>query len=419
MSQNAIKKSGNIRAALSVTAVLMISLGSAGTSALTPIMAKLIEAFPDVPQSTVYLVSTMPSLVCLASAMLIGPFVGRRFTYKSISIIGTICCIVGGVGPFFFATSSIVMILALRAVFGFGMGFMNFYNAIIVAEYEGAERAKYLGWATLVNKIGAIVMLQMAGFLADLKWNYAFWAYALLIATLVMEILFMKEPAASLAGKGNASATEEKKPKEKITIGKSGITWTLIWLVVLLLHYPAPLTLSQIVADRSIAGGSATVSATLNSIYQVGGMVTSAVFSVIFFRLKKYTFPTLMLACSAGIALFLYGPHTFISTAIAEFVMGAAFTSCGTLAGYCLTCDTPATSVPTLYSIFNVAVRLAIVISGYYIAFVGMITGDSLYGSWYVCLGAYILVGIVTLIVDVRPKQVQIDQAKAAEKAAE
>ena len=410
MSNEAIQKSGKMRAALSLTAVLMISLGSAGTSALTPIMAKLIEAFPDVPQSTVYLVSTLPSLICLISAMLIGPFVGRRVRYKTVSIIGTVCCIIGGVGPFFFATSSIVMILFLRVVFGFGMGFMNFYNAIIIAEYEGEARAKYLGWAVVVNKIGAIIMLQLSGFLADMRWNYAFWAYALLFVTLVKELLFMKEPDTSQAG--NEEKGAEK--KEPIKIGKAGIFWTVAWLVLLLLHYPAPLTLSQIVVDKAIGGGSATVAATLNSIYQVGGMVVSAIFSVLFFRLKKYTFPVLMFICCAGIALMLYGPGTFLSTAVSEFAMGVAFTGCGVLVNYFLGSDTPANSMPTLLSVFNIAVRLAIVVCGYYISFIGAVTGDSLYGSWYVCLAFYLVFAVVTLFVDSRPKPVREEQAKQA-----
>ncbi len=283
------KKVNNIKSALGLAAVLMITLGSAGTSVLTPIIAKLVEAFPDVPQSTIYLISTLPSLISLGSAMLIGPFVGRSIGYKTVSVIGTVCCLVGGVGPIA-VTHSIFGILAFRALFGFGMGFMNFYNAIIIAEYEGEQRAKYLGWGIVVNKIGAIFMLQMAGALADKNWKHAFLVYGILAIVLLMEVFFMKEPEASMAGK-KQEKTEEKKAKDPIKFGKSGISWTVAWLVILLLHYPVILTLSQIVSVKEIGGGSATVTATLNSIYQIGGMVISAVFATCFKHLKNTTFP--------------------------------------------------------------------------------------------------------------------------------
>lgn len=347
-------KSKNIRGALGLAAVLMISLGSAGTSSLTPIIAKIAEAFPSTPMSTIYLISTMPSLICLGSAMLIGPFVGRKIGYKTTSVIGTVCCLIGGVGPIF-AISSISAILAFRALFGFGMGFMNFYNAIIIADYEGEKRAKYLGWAIVVNKIGAIAMLQIAGFLADMNWKYAFLTYSLLAVVLIMEILFMKEPEASMVT-AKDEAQNEVKEKEPIKFGKSGIFWTIAWFIILLLHYPVILTLSQIVTTRNIAGGSATVASTLNSIYQIGGMVISAIFATCFKHLKKYYVPVCMFGSVVGMSLFIWAPPSFIISAIAMFIMGASFTGLGPAVTYFMGADTPKNSMPTLLSVFNIAV---------------------------------------------------------------
>lgn len=65
----------------------------------------MIEAWPGVAPSTVRLVVTLPSLVCLPAMLVIGGVVGKKISYRTAAIVGTALVAIGGAAPFFLSSS--------------------------------------------------------------------------------------------------------------------------------------------------------------------------------------------------------------------------------------------------------------------------------------------------------------------------
>src|SRR4051794_12325406 len=102
-------------------------LSLAVTSTLAPMLAApavklLLLDFRETNPVLVQLVVTFASFFILPS-LLIGSFLARRISKKSILSIGLVLFVIGGVGPSFM--HSIEAILVMRAILGLGIGFIT------------------------------------------------------------------------------------------------------------------------------------------------------------------------------------------------------------------------------------------------------------------------------------------------------
>ena len=68
-------------------------------------IAKFMQAFPEMSQSTIMLVITLPSLISMPVMLFIGSIVGKKVNYKTIAVLAPLLTIIGGVGPYFFSSN--------------------------------------------------------------------------------------------------------------------------------------------------------------------------------------------------------------------------------------------------------------------------------------------------------------------------
>ncbi|QOX65207.1 MFS transporter [Anoxybacterium hadale] len=173
-------------AILSISFLLMLRL------TISPALAEIGKAFPEVNQGT------LMNMVILASVMAI-PFgfisgiLANFMKKKTILYIGFIFYIIGGLGPMFAPTFN--MVLFFRALLGVGTGlFLPFAAGLIADFFQGEEREKMIGYQSTAVALGNIITSILAGVLATINWRLSFLIYAFAVITLILVASKMPEP---------------------------------------------------------------------------------------------------------------------------------------------------------------------------------------------------------------------------------
>ena len=113
--------------------ILAIGLGlCAGTgTAVSPIMQKMIDAYPDIAVSTVRMTNTIPSLLGVCVSIPLSAIFGARLKFKPLFIVGSLLFL-GGMLPAFSANVSFVTVMISRIFVGVGFGIMTLRNACLM-----------------------------------------------------------------------------------------------------------------------------------------------------------------------------------------------------------------------------------------------------------------------------------------------
>lgn len=157
---------------------------------ITPVIARIGAAFPDIPSTTVMYVSTAASLAGIPASLIAGQIAGHRLSLRAIAILSTVAILVCGCIPALIPLFPVLLIT--RALFGFGMGAISVLgNPLVSTHLLGDRQPSALGVGTFAAFGGAMVMQLLAGTLADIRWNYAFLTHALAALPLILMILFL------------------------------------------------------------------------------------------------------------------------------------------------------------------------------------------------------------------------------------
>ena len=204
--------------------VLAIGLQDSASACVSPAIASIAAAYPDVPISTVQLLVTLPSITVCIVSILYG-WLSTRINPRTLVIAGLTMFIIGGVAPAFLDDFN--MILACRALLGMGAGLtLPACDSIIPRLYEGRMRENMMGWNMTAGAIGVTIMVFAGGHLAAIDWHLSFLGYCIgIVSWLLVVLLLPKIPMVKSELEGEDSA-----PK----IGEivSDIKW-LVWVEII------------------------------------------------------------------------------------------------------------------------------------------------------------------------------------------
>ena len=157
---------------------LIILLGSTTTilaaTIISPALPGMAIAFADVPNSDflVRLTLTIPALFIAIGALLAG-FLLDKWGRKPVIIVSLL--VYGVAGTIGFFLDSLTAVLISRAILGIAVaGIMSGFTTLILDYFVGSELNKFLGLQGAFIGLGGMVFLLVAGFLADLSWQYPF-----------------------------------------------------------------------------------------------------------------------------------------------------------------------------------------------------------------------------------------------------
>ena len=165
-------------------AILVMEFNSLAMSAVSPALENIGAIFPEVPHAFLSMLSTLPALICVPVGVLSTSLVGRRITFRNMSVLGAILLALGGLGPMFAETFP--ALLFWRLVFGIGMGVMSpMGGALMFSCLNKAEAEVQSSADAISNSVGAIVYQLMGGYLCSaFSWRNTFLVYLLILPTM-------------------------------------------------------------------------------------------------------------------------------------------------------------------------------------------------------------------------------------------
>lgn len=171
-----------------------------GAAAMTLMAAALIA--PSLPELArlhpgsevlVRLVLTVTSLAIAIGAPVAGLLadrVGRRPLLVAGLVLSATAGPAGGV------VTGLGPLIATRVLLGLGIAaIMTAVTALVTDWYAGPERARFLGLQQASASLGGVVLLPVAGLLAQTGWTAPFWLYALAAVLVPGALLAVREPA--------------------------------------------------------------------------------------------------------------------------------------------------------------------------------------------------------------------------------
>ncbi|MBC3804102.1 MFS transporter [Acetobacterium fimetarium] len=374
-------------------AVLSVFFVQMGVGTITPALANIAAAFPDIPFTTLLLVSTLAVLMSVPATLISGRLAGSVVSYKTLLIVGMILFLGGGVAPYFMATSSFTAILIVRAIFGIGLGItVPLGAALIIAFFDGEERAQMMGLSNVIANVGGILFQLLGGFAATASWELAFLVHGLGIITLIF-VLFLPEPA-----KVPVQAAGEAKPKMPASV--YGFAAAIFFIMALI--YPMLVNMSSIIAGSGMGGaGDAALVLTM---FTVGGMLGGFIFAKVFGIFKKNSLTLGLAMLTLAMASIGFGnsiAFMYIGTTVAgigfSFIMPTVFMDLGTAVH--------PSQMPTASGIIMACLNIGGFCSAYMFAFIAGIAGmtESIKFPFYVSMSVFAVATIAYLLI--KPKE--------------
>ncbi|MGN0292653.1 MAG: MFS transporter [Lachnospiraceae bacterium] len=382
------------KSTLNTIAVMSSYVFTVGMMAINPTIQKLIEAYPEVPVSTIKMVSTLPSLISSFLMIITGFFLGRKLKYKPFLLFSLVCIFIGGILPIVW-NSSFYCILAARALFGVGMAGNASANALVIATYDEHECGKYLGYGVFVSNICGVLMQVISGFLADIGLKQSFYVYFIAIIPFLLILFFLKEPESAHSQQTGSSQT-----KEKITVKPRVWLYIAIGLIWCILGYSIMTNMSTFIKMRNI--GEAGVSGSILALYTLGGAIAGAFAAKLYQKAGKFFVPFCFATAALGELLVLIGlniPMLAIGTALAGAGWFALIPNIMAFAGKVAG---PASS-PFCTSAVKAFTQIGVFLSSYLCAFLGRFFPDAIIATKYCAIIGFGLMAIIFLFYDIRP----------------
>jgi MFS family permease len=225
-------------------AILSLSLITVMSgAAVAPAIAQIAAAFPDISQTAIKSILTLPAVFIIVFSLIAGRL-SSRMPKRSILAAGLLFYLVGGVGGGF--ANSFELLLLSRAVLGIGVGLIMPLSTGLIADFfDGEERTKLIGYSTAASNLGGIIATMTAGGLAVLSWRYTFGVYGLGLIVLILVLLFLPEPETATS----ASTKRQKLPR--VVYAWAGGAFALM-----IAFYAIPVNLAIFIRDNNLGDAS-------------------------------------------------------------------------------------------------------------------------------------------------------------------
>ena len=280
----------------------------------TSVLADIAAAFPDVSLQTVQMITSIPSLIGVMSALLVGKV--TPYFHKRHLIIGAVLFyLVGGLFPYFFH-QAVWQILFGAGLLGVGLGVMLTCVAALICEcFDARESGVLIGFQAAFISGGGMVFTWLGGQLGKNRWENAFLAYMLVILILVIDLLWL--PLGNLEVKKDNGSRKERVPLQVWCYALAGF---LVYLFITVYNS----NISMLVGIREFGGSVEASYASMS--YTFAGMIAGCISGYIIPKMKEYTFVLSTVMAAIGMLLAFFSSNLLVLCAGGLFC-GAAFST--------------------------------------------------------------------------------------------
>lgn len=373
-------------------ALLAITFVQLASSATSPALASIRAAHPEVSPFWISALSTLPNLIGVPVTILCGMLLGRKLSYRLVTIVGLIAAFVAGVGPFF--TESYYLLLVWRGLFGMGHGMLTpVVMPTMMAFFDKDGVTRQASRNAISTNIGAVFFQMVGGALCtNLGWRYTFLIYFMFVPVVFIAFRYMPEPKIETRTAGGES--------RKITLPMllPILKWCILYGFHMLFFYVSVTETSGIV--RSSGFGSATTAATVLSLTTGAGVIGGMLY-------KRFAFLKERSLAGAFIALGVGYLTMALSTNIALLCLGSVIVGIG------FGLNMPAFQVLVGYEVPDYARSTAASILAVFGSFAGFFSKSVIDGvvkafgfesgrpSYIVCTVGYLVLAVIVFVAGV------------------
>ena len=274
-------------------------------SAISPAMASLSLAYPDITPAGIGYVLTIAAAFQAITALITGAIAGRVVSYRALLVVSSILYVAGGCFPFFLADGQgFVSLLVSRAVFGIGTGIMMpLSNALIMACFSEHEvRTGLVGAGNVALNFGTVATNLIGGYLCLISWQMTFAVYALGSVVLVFSLLFLKGsivPEVKEQDDGRGVVRAFAKSVAHLPAPAFGYPGLL--LLTLIVTQPIIVYNAQLLAEAGI--GTSVTAGYMTIAFAAGGVIASSLFKRIVSHLGSWLIPAAFFVAVLATAL--------------------------------------------------------------------------------------------------------------------
>ncbi|MFR7592125.1 MAG: MFS transporter [Longibaculum sp.] len=298
---------------LNYIAILLLFMTMGVGTFENPAIQTVIDAWPQISESSIRMMITLPCLSSMITMILIGHFVGHKISYKMITLIGLIIILLSGTLPFFIQLDWI-MILICRIILGIGAGFCSVRSALLIKTLPESKLSQFVGYGNVIASFTVVILSPIVGTLSNHGWKYAFLCNLFAVICLIFVFLFIKEPNT------NADVINLKNQAKKIPLVVYG--YMIIQFIATCALYPLLSGISSLLSEMNI--NNATFAGYMISIYTFGGVISNLLLSKMEKRLKKNALGIASLLIAVGNGLIIFGGN-ILFIALGIFLSGFNF----------------------------------------------------------------------------------------------
>ena len=199
-------------------ALLSLSLILTSAYSVSIVLPSLLQHFSEYTTAQVEMLISAPSFA-ITVMIVLNAWLSRYMKDRPMIVGGLLLLSVSGMVPVFVQEYPVVF--TSRIFLGIGIGLINAKAISIFSEYyEGREKAALLGYRGSAEVLGSAVMTLVAGKLVLIRWNLAFWVYALGFVIVLLYLVWVPGNMEMGQSAGSQSAGGEKESLEAEEDGK-------------------------------------------------------------------------------------------------------------------------------------------------------------------------------------------------------
>ena len=199
-------------------ALLSLSLILTSAYSVSIVLPSLLQHFSEYTTAQVEILISAPSFA-ITVMIVLNAWLSRYMKDRPMIVGGLLLLSVSGMVPVFVQEYPVV--LASRIFLGIGIGLINAKAISIFSEYyEGREKAALLGYRGSAEVLGSAVMTLVAGKLVLIRWNLAFWVYALGFVIVLLYLVWVPGSMETGQSVSSQSAGAEQESLEAEADGK-------------------------------------------------------------------------------------------------------------------------------------------------------------------------------------------------------
>lgn len=291
--------------------ILLVSVITASAPAINANIPVLAKAFPTVPLTEVELLTTIPSFF-LMLALLVSNKIAKTIGIKRTVLVGVTLTAIAGLAPL--VISNFWLLMASRALFGFGVGLFNSLLVVIISHFfQGQERSQTIGFQSTFEGLGGVLVTFIAGQLVQINWHMSFLAYIITIPALILFAIFVPKISTEQESVKQSGTAQSKRNN-----GKFAALLVLTFVVItayMIMGIKVPTLMV------SAGYGTATDASYVILGLSLGAMLGGVIFGRVFAALKDYILPASMVTMAIAMGLIAISSNTWI-TVLGGFITG-------------------------------------------------------------------------------------------------